>query len=122
MGETDVLLVFIHHAFRCAARAGHIPEALGDLSNLKVLSLHNNGLTGAIQPEVKSAMSPPEHVSHPRAGHSIGVYLDPKLTWYQNGGCQSLVACTGSIPKQLGALTKLEKLLLYNNKLSGKMQ
>lgn len=42
-----------------------------------------------------------------------------KFHWSYNF-FQLLAACAGSIPKELGALTKLDRLQLDNNQLTGK--
>ena len=75
---------------------GAIPAALGSLTNLERLVLHNNRLTGAI----------------PAALGSLTSLLH--LFLYNN-------ELTGEIPATLGSLTSLTDLVLHNNRLTGEI-
>ncbi|CAM9720000.1 unnamed protein product [Ectocarpus sp. 12 AP-2014] len=74
---------------------GTIPEALGALTELKVLDLHGNKLKGPI-PAALGALKGLEVLD--LAGNKL----------------------TGPIPEALGALTELTVLELYSNELTGK--
>ncbi len=75
---------------------GVIPSELGDLANLEQLSLRDNGLTGVIPPE-------------------LGKLANLERLWLYNNGL------TGVIPPELGDLASLEWLYLYNNGLTGQI-
>ncbi|KAI9348587.1 hypothetical protein BDR26DRAFT_817010 [Obelidium mucronatum] len=83
---------------KCGWKAiqGCIPKAIGGLTNLTHLNLHENRLTGEIPSELC------------------------KLTNLQflhlNGN-----RLTGAIPKEIGNLTQLQQLYLQNNRLSSKI-
>ena len=73
---------------------GDIPAELGDLSNLKLLSLANNQLTGDIPAE-------------------LGDLSNLHLLWLANN------QLTGDIPAELGNLANLQFLYLWGNQLTG---
>ena len=73
---------------------GEIPSELGSLTNLQYLYLHNNQLDGAIPTQLGGL------------GSLRYLYL------YNN-------QLTGSIPSELGSLTSLQRLYLYDNQLTG---
>ena len=75
---------------------GVIPSELGDLVNLEQLSLRDNGLTGVIPPE-------------------LGKLANLERLWLYNNGL------TGVIPPELGDLASLEWLYLENNGLTGEI-
>jgi Leucine-rich repeat (LRR) protein len=75
---------------------GSIPSELGNLSNLRALSLWGNSLTGSIPSELGNLS-----------------YL-----WHLNLGGNSL---TGSIPSELGNLSNLNRLYLDSNQLCGEI-
>lgn len=72
----------------------NIPTLIGELSNLKSLSLPDCGLTGSLPA-------------------SIGNMAMAKNIWLQNNELQ------GSIPEALGSLINLKRLELHGNKLEG---
>ena len=73
---------------------GKIPSELGDLANLRLLSLRDNQLTGGIPPELGSLAN---------------------LEWLRLNNNQ----LTGEIPAELGRLTNLKELHLSGNQLTG---
>ncbi|MBP7213126.1 MAG: leucine-rich repeat domain-containing protein, partial [Anaerolineaceae bacterium] len=73
---------------------GSIPAALGNLSNLELLTLGFNQLTGSIP-------------------SSLGNLSNLEILNLQSN------QLTGSIPANLGSLTNLDTLYLYNNQLTG---
>ena len=73
---------------------GKIPSELGDLANLRLLSLRDNQLTGEIPPELGSLAN---------------------LEWLRLNNNQ----LTGEIPAELGRLTNLKELHLSGNQLTG---
>ena len=73
---------------------GSIPAALGNLSVLEALRLHENELSGTIPPELARLA---------------------QLTTLWLSGNQ----LAGSVPSELGALSDLKDLQIYNNELSG---
>ena len=75
---------------------GEIPPELGNLSRLEILYLNDNRLTGPIPPEL---------------GQLSQVYI-------LNLGNNQL---TGPIPPELGRLSRLEELHLWTNQLSGEI-
>jgi Leucine-rich repeat (LRR) protein len=97
---------------------GSIPSELGNLSNLRALSLWGNSLTGSIPSELGN-LSYLWHLN--LGGNSLTGSIPSELgnlsnLWHLNLGGNSL---TGSIPSELGNLSNLVYLYLYNNKLTG---
>ncbi|CBJ31627.1 Leucine Rich Repeat Protein [Ectocarpus siliculosus] len=97
---------------------GPIPEALGALSELKKLFMHDNKLTGPIPGEL-GALDRLEHLwldGNQLSGlipEALGALSElEELFMHDN-------KLTGSIPGELGALSKLEQLWLHCNQLSG---
>ena len=73
---------------------GEIPAQLGNLTNLRILSLRDNQLTGDIPPE-------------------LGSVARLEVLWLFNN------QLTGEIPRELGDLANLAQLRLEGNQLSG---
>ena len=97
---------------------GPIPPELGNLTNLTFLSLSSNELTGPIPPEL-GQLTQLEilEISHNRLTGPIPSELGQltsllSLNLFNN-------ELTGSIPPELGQLTSLQRLILNNNKLTG---
>ena len=98
--------------------SGEIPAELGDLANLQVLNLYENELSGEI-PAALGDLTDLQVLSlyeNPLSG-TIPVELGnltnlQKLDLYENG-------LSGAIPVELGALTNLQELDLSENGLSG---
>ena len=97
---------------------GSIPPEVGQLTQLKGLSLGGNQLTGSIPPEIGQLTQLTElHLW----GNWLGGSIPPevgrltKLTglWLQGN------QLSGSIPPEIGQLTQLTELYLRNNNLSG---
>ena len=97
---------------------GPIPPELGNLSQLKFLSICSNKLTGPIPPELGNLTQ------------LTGLYFDtnnlagsipPELGNLSNLRGLNLIRndLTGSIPPELGNLASLEHLQLYENDLTG---
>ena len=78
---------------------GPIPPELGDLSDLRELTLRDNELTGRIPAE-------------------LGNLTNLHTLWLGSPGTNQL---TGPIPPELGRLTKLELLSLTGNQLTGQI-
>ncbi|KAM3759416.1 hypothetical protein ACB098_01G118200 [Castanea mollissima] len=74
--------------------SGQIPSGLGELKNLKTLSVYTAKLTGPIPPEIGNCSS-----------------LE-KLYLYEN-------QLSGNIPNELGFMKNLKKVLLWQNNLHG---
>ena len=74
--------------------SGSIPSELGNLTNLRTLSLSNNQLSGSIPSE-------------------LGSLAKLEVLWLDGN------QLSGSIPSELGNLTNLRTLSLSNNQLSG---
>ena len=97
--------------------AGSIPAALGDLSNLDILYLHDNELTGSIPKELGNLSNLTDlSLSRNRLSGRIPAQLGNLnlLRLYMRGNKLS-----GSIPTQLGNLSNLVHLYLSQNELSG---
>ena len=99
---------------------GAIPSELGDLSNLRTLSLRDNYyLTGAIPPELGS-LRDLEHL-HIGDNSLTGGEIPSELGDLSNLEGLDLrgSSLTGAIPPWLGDLSNLEWLSLHNNSLTG---
>ena len=98
--------------------SGPIPPELGDLSNLRRLTLQENQLSGSIPPELGNLSV---LVSLSLNSNQLTGSIPPEL-----GNLSSLEwlslndnQLTGSIPPELGNLSNLEWLSLKNNQLTG---
>ena len=97
---------------------GQIPPELSDLTHLRRLGLHGNGLGGAIPPEL-GQLTPLARLD--LSGNSLTGGIPREL-----GALSHLVALdlsnnqlTGPIPPELGQLANLEMIFLGGNDLSG---
>jgi hypothetical protein len=87
---TNLTLLYLHNN----SLSGSIPTEIGNLTNLTQLRLHHNSLSGSIPTEI---------------GNLTNLTL---LYLYNN-------SLSGSIPTEIGNLTNLTLLYLYSNSLSG---
>ncbi|PIA43744.1 hypothetical protein AQUCO_01800059v1, partial [Aquilegia coerulea] len=99
--------------------SGHIPSSLGNLTQLWILSLANNNLSGSIPNTLGNCHN--LAILTLATNNLIGTIpiqvislssLTTGLHLYQN-------SLTGSLPSEVGNLTKLLSLSIFDNKLSG---
>lgn len=93
------------------ACTGSIPEELGGLSELQILFLHTNELTGEGCVKLSCCCTTRRSCQSRRL--HLSVYSQLFST------CFRCAAFTGPIPKALGALSELKELYLSSNKLTG---
>lgn len=100
---------------RCVSRAGVIPEVLGALSELEHISLPSNQLTGErrarIIQEVLLFWVPKFYSTTGGHGSITPCYTSATPPFH--------FSCAGPIPGALGALSKLKRLCLNFNELTG---
>lgn len=97
---------------------GNIPAALGNLSNLSILSLAYNQLTGSIPPELGNLNNLTELLLY---NNQLTGNIPPEI-----GNLNSLTKLwisynelSGSIPSELGELSNLVTFSCFNNQLTG---
>ncbi|CAM9303175.1 unnamed protein product [Ectocarpus sp. 13 AM-2016] len=97
---------------------GPIPKELGDLTELKDITLFENNLTGPILPELRNlgALKTLDLGGNKLIGpipKQLGALTKLENLWLQN------IALTGPIPPELRKLAALKALYLWNSQLSG---
>ena len=97
-----------------------IPSELGNLENLKNLTLYTNQLTGTIPAELGNLINLEKlYLSNNQLANEIpselGNLENLTVLWLQGN------RLTGTIPAELGNLVKLEELILSNNQLTGEI-
>ena len=95
-----------------------IPSELGQLSNLELLWLHSNRLTGSIPPELGdltrlSQLLLNVNLLTGEIPQGLGELVDLHSLWLQNN------QLTGAIPWDLADLSNLTSLSLHGNQLTG---
>ena len=99
---------------------GEIPNELGSLTNLELLGLHDNALTGGIPPELGRLTN---LVTLALQSNNLTGGIPPELGRLTNLRTLSLRSnnLTDGIPPELGRLTNLEWLYLHTNNLTGEI-
>ncbi|CDP18317.1 unnamed protein product [Coffea canephora] len=91
------------YAYSCEIK-GKIPEEIGNLSNLWILSLHGNQLSGSIPLAIKGLQN-----------LQVLYFEDNQL----GGSVLEKITLNGKVPSSLGGLERLASLSLAHNKLEG---
>ncbi|KAM3688508.1 hypothetical protein ACJW31_10G155700 [Castanea mollissima] len=93
---------------------GSFPSSIGNLSQLEIFYVRDNLISGSIPQEVENLM---KLTVFRVARNKLTGYLPQNIC--QNGLLRNFTANVGEIPKELGRLNSLVKLILSNNQLSG---